>query len=422
MRDHSTIFVPMLASIINAGCIEQAYQEGTGLAPIDTGTSSTSAGEPGTPTTSGAGADGPGVQTVTGEESASPVGDSSGAPEDSSSSGTPVNEPPKIESFAADPPHLEEAGASQIKLATSPDVVVARLSLNGEQIFEGPPEKFPFVYEALSAKYNFPHIFGIEVEDAEGLKATDTAELTVQFPQPGVEKCLFKDSGANASEVAALTYTRKAIYAVGRRDTGAGFKLTVWALDPDHCEVVLPGWPKTIASWTGDPDLGDLASSGAAVAIDEDGNLAIGGNLTVDGKIQPYVALLTSNGARLWEKTGSPGEELAGLAAFSEQFSNRLVGVGWRRTSENPVRTDAMAWTYQAFGESVTISSQTLKAPFSPDEEPDQANWRSEWARAVLVKGGVAFIAGEQEFKDQEGNIYSRAFLAKLHRKRPMSL
>jgi len=405
----------MLASIINAGCIEQAYQEGTGLAPIDTGTSSTSTGEPGTPTTSGAGADGPGVQTVTGEESASPVGDSSGAPEDSSSSGTPVNEPPKIESFAADPPHLEEAGASQIKLATSPDVVVARLSLNGEQIFEGPPEKFPFVYEALSAKYNFPHIFGIEVEDAEGLKATDTAELTVQLPQPGVEKCLFKDSGANASEVAALTYTRKAIYAVGRRDTGAGFKLTVWALDPDHCEVVLPGWPKTIASWTGDPDLGDLASSGAAVAIDEDGNLAIGGNLTVDGKIQPYVALLTSNGARLWEKTGSPGEELAGLAAFSEQFSNRLVGVGWRRTSENPVRTDAMAWTYQAFGESVTISSQTLKAPFSPDEEPDQANWRSEWARAVLVKGGVAFIAGEQEFKDQEGNIYSRAFLAKLH-------
>ena len=407
--------MPVLASLMLAGCIEQAYQDGAGLAPIDTGTSSTSIGEPGTPTTSGAGGSGPGVQTVTGEESTSPVGDSSGAPDETSSSGAPVNDPPTIESFAADPPHLNEAGASQIKLTTSADVVVARLSLNGKQIFEGPPEKFPFVYEALSAKYNFPHTFGIEVEDAEGLKATDTAELTVQLPQPGVQKCLFKDTDAKSSEIAALAYTREAIYAVGPRDTGAGPRLTAWALDPDHCEVVLPGWPKTIADWTGDPDLGDLASSGAAVAIDEDGNLAIGGNLTVGGDTQPYVALLTSDGARLWEKPGSTGDELAGLAAFTEQFSNRLVGVGWRRTNKNPVFTDAIVWTYQAFGESVTISSQSLKAPFLPDEKIDDLNIWNEWARAVLVKDGIAFIVGEREFEDDDFILYSRAFLAKLH-------
>ena len=413
MRDHSTIFAAVLTSFVFAGCIEQAYQDGVGLAPTDTSTSSTSTGEPGTPTTSG-GAGGPGVQTVTGEESTSPVGDSSSAADDTSSSGAPVNDPPKIEFFAADPPHLNEAGASEIKLIASADVVVARLSLNGKQIFEGPPGKFPFVYEALSAKYNFPHIFDIEVEDAEGLKAIDTAELTVQLPQPGIEKCLFEDSGANASVVAALAYTREAIYVVGSRDSGSGLKLTAWALDPDHCEVVLPGWPKTLAKWTGDPDLGALTSSGTAVAIDENGNLAIGGNLLVGGETQPYVALLTSDGARLWEKTGSSGDELAGLAAFTEQFSNRLVGVGWRRTNKNPVRTDAVAWTYQAFGESVTVASQSLKAPFSPDEELDDNNWRSEWARAVLVKGGVAFIVGEREFEDGDFNIYSRTFLAKL--------
>ena len=415
MRNCWMILALMLTSLVLANCIEQAYQDGAGLAPTDTGTSSTSTGEPGTPTTSGAGTGGPGVQTVTGEESTSPGGDSSSAADETGSSGALVNDPPEIKSFAADPPHLKEAGASEIKLTTSPDVVVARLSLNGEQIFEGPPEKFPFVYEALSAKFNFPHIFGIEVEDAEGLKATDTAELTVQLPQPGIEKCLFEDSGANASVVAALAYTREAIYLVGSRDSGAGLRLTAWALDPDHCEVVLPGWPKTVAKWTGDADLGDLHSSGAAVAIDEDGNLAIGGNLTVNGKTQPYVALLTSDGARLWEAPGSPGEELAGLAAFTEQFSNRLVGVGWRRTSETPVRTDAMAWTYQAFGESVTISSQTLKAPFFPDEEPDDVNKWSEWARAVLVKDGVAFFVGEREFKDGDNGVYHRTFMAKLH-------
>ena len=415
MRDHSTIFGPVLTSLVLAGCIEQAYQDGVGLAPTDTSTSSTSTGDPGTPTTSGAGAGGPGVQTVTGEESTSPIGDSSSASDETSSSGASVNDPPKIEFFAADPPHLNEAGASEIKLIASADVVVARLSLNGKQIFEGPPGKFPFVYEALSAKYNFPHIFDIEVEDAEGLKAIDTAELTVQLPQPGIEKCLFEDSGANASVTAALAYTRKAIYVVGSRDSGAGLKLTVWALDPDHCEVVLPGWPKTLAKWTGDPDLGVLASSGAAVAIDENGNLAIGGNLIVGGETQPYVALLTSDGARLWERTGSSGDELAGLAAFTGAYSNRLVGVGWRRTNKVPVRTDAMAWTYQAFGKSVTIASQSLNAPFAPDEQPDDNNWRSEWARAVLVKGDVAFIVGEREFKDDKDIIYHRAFMAKLY-------
>lgn len=415
MRDHSTIFAPALASLVLIGCIEQAYQDGVGLAPIDTGTSSTSTGEPGTPTTSGAGADGPGVQTVTGEESTSPVSDGSSATNETASSGEPVNEPPTVE-LVADPPHLKEAGASELKLVVSPDVVVARLSLNGEQVFEGPPEKFPFVYEALSAKFNFPHTFDIEVEDAEGLKGTDTTELTVQLPQPGVQKCLFKDSGATASVVAALAYTRDAIYVVGSRDLGAGLKLTAWALDPDHCEVVLPGWPKALADWTGDPDLGDFTSSGAAVAIDEDGNLGIGGNLIVDGEMQPYVALLNADGARLWEKTGSAGDELAGLAAFTGAYSNRLVGVGWRRTNKNPVRTDAMAWTYQAFGESVTVASQSLKAPFSPDEEPDDNNWRSEWARAVLVQGGVAFIVGEREFKDLQANaVYERTFMAKLH-------
>jgi hypothetical protein len=194
------------------------------------------------------------VQTVTGaEESSNPVGDSSSAADETSSprpardsTGAPVNAPPEVELFA-DPPQLNEAGASEIKLTASADVVVARLSLNGEQIFEGPPAKFPFVYEALSAKFNFPHHFEIEVEDAEGLKDTATTDLVVQLPQPGAEKCLFKDAGRSPAGSVALAYTRKAIYAVGSRDSGAGLKLTVWALDPDHCEVVLPGWPKTIA-------------------------------------------------------------------------------------------------------------------------------------------------------------------------------
>ncbi len=413
MRDHPKISVSLLTSVMLASCVEQAWQEAMELAPSDTGTSSTSTGDPVTPTTSSS--DNPGVQTVTSDGSTSAAGESSSTADQSSSTGGPAQAPPKIELFMADPPHLYEAGGSEIKLIASADVVVARLSLNGEKIFEGPPEKFPRSYEVLSAKYNFPHNFGVEVENAEGLKATDTAELTVLLPKSGTPKCLYQDAGAQASVIAALKYTRKAIYAVGSRDSGSGLELTVWALDPDHCEVVLPGWPKTLADWTDDEALGALASGGAAMSLDESGNLAIGGNLIIGGEKQPYVALLNPDGALLWEKTGSVGDELAGLDAFTDQFSNRLVGVGWRTTNKNPVFTDAMVWTYQAFGDSVTIASQTLKAPFFPDEKIDKFNIHSEWARAVLVKDGVAFIAGEREFEDGNLIIWNRAFLAKLY-------
>ncbi len=425
MHRYSKIPALLLTSVIQTGCIEAAFQEGVALAPTDTGTSTSSTSEPGVPTTSvGDGGGGPGVQTVTGaEESSNPVGDVSSTADETSggaetsvgdSTGVPVNAPPEVGLFA-DPPQLNEAGASEIKLTVSADVVLARLRLNGEQIFEGPPAKFPYVYEALSANFNFPHNFEVEVEDAEGLKDTATTDLVVQLPQPGAEKCLFIDSGALVSAVSALAYTRKAIYAVGVRDSGSGLKLTVWALDPDHCEIVLPGWPKTIASWTGEPDLGVPMSGGVAVAVDEIGNLAIGGNLIVNGATQPYVALLTSDGGRLWERTGSVGSELAGLAAFTGQYSDRVVGVGWRRTNDNPVRTDAQVWTYQPTDDDwVILTEYTLKAPFLPGEKPDDPNQRSEWARAVLVNDGVAFIVGEREFADDDVNVYSRAFMAKL--------
>jgi len=416
MRERTKSSLPLMAALVLAGCIEQAYQEGAGLAPKDTGTSGTSTGEPGPPTTSSA--SGSGVQTVTGAESTSPGSEGSSAGDETSAGGDldlPANAPPVIESFTADPPHMSEAGTASLALVASADVVLVRLRLNGEQILAGPPNKFPYDHEVLSAKHNFGHTFEVEVEDAEGLTDTATTELSVQLPPSGAEKCLFKDAGAQASVISGLVYARKAIYAVGARDMGAGLKLTVWALDPDHCEDVLPGWPKTLENWTAKPGLAALASAGAAITVDESGNLGVGGNLLVNGKPQPYVALLTPNGARLWEKEGAVGEEIAGIAAFTGQFSNRLVGVGWRRTSENPVRTDAMTWVFHALDGSVFVSSSSLKAPFTPDEQPDPFNFQSEQARAVVVRGGIAFIVGERDFKDDNFNVYRRAFLARLH-------
>lgn len=393
----------LLSILLLAGCIDALYDEGSQLFPDSA--SATSTGWATTTTATSAAGD-TGVQTVTS------LPTSSGEPDvttTASTSGQPDNLPPQIDSFVAQPSHLSEAGSTLLHLSASADVVQVRLSLGGAPLATLTPADFPYPFEILSAKSNFDHEFTVEVEDAEGLTSQATTKLTVQLPPSGAEKCLFEDKTAVSSVISALVYADDAIVALGARDTGAGYKLTLWKLDPDHCEEVLPGWPKTIADWTADPALAAAPSRGSALARDENGNLAIGGNLTIDGQPQRYVAFLNPDGARLWEKPGKTGEEVAGVAIAP----NTVIAVGWQRTSENPVTTDAMIWRHLEGG---SVWASALKTPFTADEAPDPMNFRSEWARAVIFEPatGTLYVAGEREFKDENKTVWTRTFVARF--------
>jgi hypothetical protein len=409
--------MPILILLLLGGCIQDLIADGAALAPdTETDASSTSTGEPPTPTTTA----GLPVHTVTGEGESTGTSEGSGPwPEPGSSSSEAVNEPPTVD-LSVQPNHLGEAGPAELHLVASEDVVKVRLSLDGEKIADLTPADFPYVWEALSAVDNGPaRNFSVIAEDEEGLEAEDDAQLSVALPPAGAERCLFEDleKGNVTSLIAALKYTTEAIYAVGTRGTGT-LRLTAWKLDPNHCQP-LPGWPKTIANWTGDAGLAVLTSLGTAVDIDEDGNLVVAGNFLVNGQLQSYVALLNAQGSRLWERVGQLGDEVAGVGASKGSYSNRVFVVGSTRTSDNPVRTDGMVWVYQwTEGEEVYVQPPTvLRAPFTPDEfEPDLDNNLSEWARAVVVdNAGNAFVVGEREYKDFELVEYSRAFAVQVH-------
>jgi len=163
-----------------------------------------------------------------------------------------------------------------------------------------------------------------------------------------------------------------------------------------------------------------MASLGAAVDIDENGNIIAAGNFWVGGKPQSYVVLLSGTGSRLWEKPGQIGDEVTSVAAATEQFKGRVFVGGSQRTSENPVRTDGMIRVYIPSGDDVFAGPPaTLRAPFTPDEfDQDVPNKRSEWVRALLIQQGTgnALAVGEREFAP-DGLIfeYSRAFTAVVH-------
>ncbi len=419
MRDTFYFAVPALTAVMLASCVEQAYQDGVGLAPKEPSSSST--GEPpGIPTTSSAGD--PGVHTATGPEVAE-SSTSAGPTSASDSTGVGGNAAPKIEGFSASPKHLDEAGPIKLELVASDDVEVVKvhLELDGEKLAELTLADFPYTHDVLSAKDNGDkRAFKVTVEDGEGLTAEGTDEVGIQLPQSGVEKCIFEDpeAGTVTSMIAAVTFTSTAIVAVGARDTGGGLRLTVWMLEPKGCKL-MPGWPKSMANWGGDKELMKLVSIGSAVDVDEDGNIVVAGNLLVDGKPQSYVALLTKDGSRLWEKAGLVGDEVAGVAAARAESKNRVFVVGSRRTSDAPVRTDGAVWVYQATGDKVWVPPPvTLKAPFTPDEfDKDVSNVLNEWVRAVVVKPGTgtALAVGEREFKPDINKLPTRAFALLIH-------
>lgn len=398
----------LAAYLLPLGCVEQTWEAAVPhLTDASTTTSDTTTGS--LPTTT---ANDPGdpVQTATSaseESSTTSVGSSSSSTATETTGGPAVNESPTIEDFWADPDQLSEAGKSQLHLKMSADVVKVRLYQNDDLLGVLTPDQFPYTYEALSAKYNLNHHFVVEVEDAEGLTAMDDLWLNVLLPKSGDERCIFKDQnmGAESSSIAALAYAEDAIVAVGWRNTGAGQRMAVWKLGKATCEV-LDGWPRTISNWN--PELAMETSRAVGVAIDENGYIALAANLW-NGGPQPYVALLTPEGARIWEHLGDVGEETAGIAAGPQ---DRVFVGGARRTSENPIHTDAMVWGYQRFdNDQVVVWEDSLKAPLTPDEqEADVENFYSERAHAVIVWNGEVFVVGEREFKGDVFEVYTRTF------------
>ena len=401
----------LLAALLSSGCLQAALDRWDAVTAADPSTGSTSwasTGEPATPTTSASSE----IQTVTGhDETTGAVEETTTDVGPGTSTGPPVENTPPTVMLSVEPDLLDQAGKTALlSLNVSADVITVRLSMNGGEAVELTPADFPYTYEALSAKDNgMPHVFTAEVEDEEGLTATDDAALTVQLPASGVEKCLYVDDTAvGGSEISALVYTKTAIVAGGWRDAGDGRKATIWKLEPDTCTLV-PGWYKSIVGWT-EPDSGfaELESIVTAVAVDEQGKIAVGGNLIKNAGRRRYTALLAEHGGRLWEKQGTPGEEVSSVVFAPGDL---VISGGWRATN-NPPTIDAMFWTHSPDS---SVFPWVLETPFAGDPVPDPNNWRSEWIRAMVIDpDGYLVVLGEREYRDGDFQTYTRAFLARF--------
>lgn len=413
-RIRETCWLVMLAALLPAGCLQAALDEWNALTAAEPSTGAATSSSTGAPEVDPTG----GIQTVT--SAGQTTGPGPGAVETTGEPGD-ENAPPEIKSFTVEPAHHEQAGKSEIALVATDDVVKVHLKLNGEPFAELTPADFPYTYEVLSAKQNFDHIFTVVVEDEEGLTdASEPVKMTVLVPETGAQKCIFPDElnedvQAVSSWISGVVYADDAIVAVGTRDAGEGPRLTVWKFDRDGCGV-LPGWPIPVGSWTKHTDVEKNMSGGTAVAVDEEGNIVVGGFSLVKLEPRRYIAMLSSTGARVWEKIGQVGEEIAGVAVAPKPKA-AVFAVGWRRTGLDPTPTDAMIWHHMP-DDGTPTPAEILVAPFTPDEpNPDTKNEFSEWAHAVTIESGTgyAFVVGEREFRDENNILHTRTFAARYN-------
>lgn len=360
----------------------------------------------------------PPVQTVTGASD----GDGDGASDPTTTDATtsdPIDPPPQIYKFYAEKTSWNAPGPVPLTLIASDDVVVARLFRGPTQVAESSPTDYPHIieYPLLSARDNGEFI-KVVVEDASHQSAELEIPLHVKLPPPGTVQCTFQDVNTKASRITALVYQENApfappaLLAAGARDTGSGERATLWKLPTQGCKGTLsplPGWPKTLDAWSAVPQATGR-SSAVAVALDSFGSFALAANLRDDADVtRPYVAMFSADGALVWEKSGTPGDELTALAILPD---HSVLAVGAAATVFS---TDVGVWHYKPKGTSATITPHTLAAPFNADEELDPENKLNERANAVVLSPqGPALIAGEREYRDQFNVQRRRAFTVRF--------
>ncbi len=303
----------------------------------------------------------------------------------------PVNEPPSV-ALALSPEAIGAAGPVQLSIEVSDHVVELDVVYRGEVVATLPPEAFPYAFEVTSQrKCNNQEALTVVARDGEGLVADDTRELTCSLPASGSEAHQVLLPGKTSSMVHAVAVHGDGFVAAGALDG----RMVVWRVGPDL--QISPGWPRTIANWTGIGGLAALDSSAISVAVDADENIIVAGNTTKNFVTSYYVVKLNAAGARLAEAQGGQHEEAAGVVVTPDGL---IVVVGSVKTSQQPVSYDWRVWGHAGLGNG---PSWIDTLPVGPDEKEDGTNQRSERARAVAVLNSEELlVVGERDYQGQK--------------------
>ena len=150
-------------------------------------------------------------------------------------------------------------------------------------------------------------------------------------------------------------------------------------------------------------------SEAVALALDADGRMAIAANIGAGLSRQPYLAVLSPEGALQWEYVGLKGQTYSGVTAAPDRF----VAVGEVLVNEAPPRYDGIVESFDASG--MKVWSDILAAPLPGDDFPGDPTIFDEHPRAITWQGEsqTLLIVGERQVREDILSILTRAFSAR---------
>ena len=404
------MLMPRLALVLalaSVGCSEHApawYGVTDGKlseATTDASTSLAPDTDPdGEPATTGVGSTSSAELTTSGG-----TGDASTSGATSATTGAPADPPPEVIAFTVEtdddtPGQIFEAGEVQLALLASADVVEVDVMYGDTLVATVPIAAFPYTFDITSQNMcDGSRTFTVIVRDAQGQSDMDTADLYCQLPDSGSEEYTRTYPGVSASGGAAVASSPDGSAIVAGVLDG---RMALWRLDPKG--DVAAGWPKTMANWTMYAELAMKESTATAVSVDTTGAIFVGGTVKSGITTWRYLVKLSDQGERIYEDPGFvDGEEISALATSA---AGDTVAAGSIRTNDQPPAYDWGTWGYPKAG---IKWDDTFMQP-DTDPHPDDANERSERARAVLaLPDGDFMVFGEREYFDWDFTPYTRA-------------
>ena len=300
-----------------------------------------------------------------------------GDPTTATTTADPIDPPPKIINFTAEPAAILQAAPVVLNAAFTSDVVVVDILDNGETIATVAPLDFPYERMITSDKLDGQHAFQLRARtDADLATLSDERLVDVDVPEPGTLMWIasITDKGP-AEATAVVAYQGGAI--IGGYEASYGVPTAI-VRRLDAGGTVL---------WTAVP--ADGVGSVAALALRPDGTIVVVGNRQKAGTYAMWMTVIDAQGNHQTPIREALPNEWA-TAATSDHLGNIYIA-GYTFNPKTIGKYDAKLWAYDPQGNARW--QQTWDNP-NIDKmglHPDRA-----LGVASLASGSI-IIAGETE-------------------------
>ena len=313
--------------------------------------------------------------TVTGVSSASSTSSSSttGGLTDTTTA-DPIDPPPKIINFTAEPAAILQAAPVVLNAAFTSDVVAVDILDNGDTIATVAPLDFPYERMITSDKLDGKHAFQLRARtDADLATLSDERLVDVDVPEPGTLMWIasITDKGP-AEATAVVAYQGGAI--IGGYEASYGVPTAI-VRRLDAGGTVL---------WTAVP--ADGVGSVAALALRPDGTIVVVGNRQKAGTYAMWMTVIDAQGNHQTPIREALPNEWA-TAATSDHLGNIYIA-GYTFNPKTIGKYDAKLWAYDPQGNARWQRAWDNPKADWPGQFPDHALSVATTPDAALVIAG----------------------------------